>query len=135
MNKTVHIIDYIKGKVRTHSQIEQEFKKYNREIKQMYNNDVNTYICNMCNQNKMLIVENNGYLVSDRIFSPSSYAKLINIRDIKNNNITLEEFDKIVADKYDLWNYPLTEYLHIVENRYRVVLVKFSNGEFRFVEV
>ena len=50
-------------------------------------------------------------------------------------NVSVAEFDEIVADNYNLWNFHLTDYSEIVENGLQVVVVKFKNGDYRFVEV
>ena len=55
--------------------------------------------------------------------------------------VTLEEFEEILEEnKICLWNYPLTEIDHIIENDIDVVLVRFpemdaSGYEYRFCEI
>ena len=54
--------------------------------------------------------------------------------------VTLDEFEKFLKEKeVCLWNYPLTEIDHIIENNMDVVLVRFpemyGGYEYRFCEI
>lgn len=55
-------------------------------------------------------------------------------------NVTLEKFEKILKkNEVCLWNYPLEEIDHIIENNIDVVLVRFpkmyGGYEYRFCEI
>lgn len=62
---------------------------------------------------------------SEKIYSPQSYLEAVTgkcyiirgVNDIETIEIILEDYD------LELWNYPLSEIDHIVENRLDVVLV------------
>ena len=70
--------------------------------------------------------------MNEKFYTPSQYGELISL-DIPDT-IQLDEFDEITS-KHCLWNYPLDEHSHIVENDLKVVVVRFNNGECRFVEI
>ena len=55
-------------------------------------------------------------------------------------DVTLEECEKILKEReVCLWNYPLTEIDHIIENNINVILVRFPENyggyDYRFCEV
>lgn len=55
-------------------------------------------------------------------------------------NITLKELEDLFKEEeICLWNYPLTEIEHIIENELKVVLVRFPEDigeyEYRFCEI
>lgn len=131
--QTVYVIDYLENKVRTKADIRKQFIKCPEELRWDFCNSADEYIYRMQEQGKMLVVSPNGYIVSNKIISPKQYGTLLKINI--PSSVDIATFDKIVADKYNLWNYTLNEYKHIVENKLKVVVVKFHNGEYRFVEV
>lgn len=134
-NSPQHIINYIEGKVEAYSTIKTRFNHQESSFRFKFNNNVDNYISAMQQEGKMLVIQDNGVIKSPVVYSPKTYAKAKNIKEIKSN-IDLVQFDKIVADKYGFWNYPLNEYKHIVENGLQVVVVKFElNGTYRFVQV
>lgn len=54
--------------------------------------------------------------------------------------ISLKKFEKILEEyEVNLWNYPLTEIDHIIENNIDVILVRFpefyGGYEYRFCEI
>ena len=54
--------------------------------------------------------------------------------------VTIDEFEEILEEnEICLWNYPLTEIDHIIENNIDVVLVRFTDDydgyEYRFCEI
>lgn len=61
---------------------------------------------------------------SEQIYSPQNYLEAVtgNCYIIRGDN-DIEEIEKILKYDYDLWNYPLSEIDHIVENELNVVLV------------
>ena len=62
---------------------------------------------------------------SEQIYSPQNYIEAVtgNCYLIRGDN-DIEEIEEILADYgYELWNYPLSEIDHIVENKLNVVLV------------
>lgn len=62
---------------------------------------------------------------SEKIYSPQNYLEAVTgecyiirrVNDIETIEVILEDYD------LELWNYPLSEIDHIVENRLDVVLV------------
>lgn len=84
---------------------------------------------------QIVILEKNGYIVSNKVYSPAEYTKEFGIEENIKDDISLAEFDEIVADGHNLWNHALSEYSEIVENDCEVVLVKFQTDGYRFVEV
>ena len=57
-----------------------------------------------------------------------------------SEDVTLGEFEEILEEReINLWNYPLTEIEHIIENEINVVLVRFPDEydgyDYRFCEV
>ena len=49
--------------------------------------------------------------------------------------ISIEKFDMIVANKFNLWNYPADEEEIIIDNKSRTVQVQFNDGTIRLVEI
>ena len=82
---------------------------------------------------------------SEQVYAPENYVCAVtgNYYFFKHNMTPLEEIRYLLGPEYDLWDYPLTEIDHIVENNLDVVLVDVSrfktNGEwiseFRWFEV
>lgn len=129
---TVYIIDYIEQKVRTRADIRKHFINGSEEFRWDYCNSVDEYIYRMQKQGKMLVIENNGTIMSNKILSPRQYGQLCKLKIAAD--ISLCKFDELTS-KINCWNYPLSEYMHVVENELKVVVVKFSDGTYRFVEV
>ena len=82
---------------------------------------------------------------SNGIYSPQNYVEAVtgNCYIFRSDN-TGEEIQKLLKENgYDLWDYPLAEIEHIVENQLNVVLVDvsgFNDGdkweqEYRWFEV
>lgn len=71
----------------------------------------------------------------DVCLNSADYLNLVTDREI-TENLTLEQLEKL---KLDVWNYPLTEIEHIIENQIQVVLVRFpkkdGDYEYRFCEL
>ena len=82
---------------------------------------------------------------SEQIYSPQSYVGAVtgNYYFFKHNMTPLEEIRFLLDPELELWDYPLTEIDHIVENNLDVVLVDVSHynekdefiTEFRWFEV
>lgn len=70
-------------------------------------------------------------VLSKNIYSPQSYIEAVtgNYYIFRNDTTRLEEIQSLLClnDFEDLWNYPLNEIGHIVENRINVVLVDVSD--------
>lgn len=71
----------------------------------------------------------------DTCLDSMEYVELVT-GDEPVDNISLEELEEM---ELDLWNYPLTEIEHIIENNLNVVLVRFpemyGGYDYRFCEV
>lgn len=135
--KTIYVIERPFGCdslsfITTKAKIKRDFIKMPDEIRWDFCNFHEEWIYRREEEGFYTVIQDNGYIKSDKIFTPKQYGKLLGINIPAN--ISLEEFDKTVADEYCLWNYPLTEYQHIVDNNLQVIVVKFNNGEYRFVE-
>jgi hypothetical protein len=131
--ETVYILDFRANKIKTKTEIEKDFCRAPEEFRWDFCNSVDEYIFRMERAGEYVVVKNNGYIVSNKILTPKQYGDALNMRIPAD--ITLAQFDEITDNKYGIWNYPLFEYKHIVENNLKVVLVRFKNGEHRFVEV
>ena len=70
--------------------------------------------------------------IEAEVYTPSEYGTLIGA--IIPDSITIDKFDEFVANNYGLWNYPLKEVSHILQNDLSVVLVCFEEGA-RLVEI
>ena len=70
--------------------------------------------------------------IETEVYTPSEYGTLIGA--IIPDSITIDKFDEFVANNYGLWNYPLKEVSHILQNDLSVVLVCFKEGA-RLVEI
>lgn len=77
----------------------------------------------------------NKGIIYNKIYSVNEYADKFTPKEKFPSNISIENFDEIVSDKYGFWNYPLSETDEIIENSLNTVLVEFSSGEFRLVEI
>lgn len=70
-------------------------------------------------------------VLSKDIYSPQRYIESLteHCYILGNNTSILEEIQSLLClnDFEDLWNYPLNEIGHIVENRINVVLVDVSD--------
>lgn len=130
---TVYIIDLTTGSLTTANKVKLKFIKLPDEIRWDFCNSSREYIFQMERSGQCVVVKNNGYIVSNKVITPKQYGETLKINI--PSNITVAQFDEIVSDRYNLWNYPLSEYKHIVENNLKVVVVKFKSGECRFVEV
>lgn len=83
---------------------------------------------------------------SEHVYAPQNYVGAVtgNYYFFKHDITPLEEIQYLLAmNEYELWDYPLTEIDHIVENNLNVVLVDVSRynekgefiTEFRWFEV
>lgn len=70
-------------------------------------------------------------VLSKDIYSPQSFIEAVtgNYYIFRNDTTILDEIDTLLCLNYleNLWNYPLTEIEHIVENKINVVLVDVSD--------
>ena len=64
---------------------------------------------------------------------PSEFGRFTRIGGL-SDEMSIAEFDTIVGDRYNLWNYPIDEYLYTQDNEYKIVAVKFNEG-YRLVQV
>lgn len=131
--KSVYVIDIHNDKVTTANKIKLDFAKMPEEVRWDFCNNYEEYIYRMEQAGNCVVLRRNHTIMCDKIVTPKQYGDRLGI-DMPNN-ITLELFDRVVADGYCLWNYPLCEYEYIVQNGLKVVLVKFASGEYRFVQV
>lgn len=74
-------------------------------------------------------------ILSDKIFTPTEYMKIMGYKDQISDNISVEKFDKLVTDVYGLWNYCIEDESEIIENENKAIAVKFKDGTIRYVEV
>ena len=130
---TVYVVDTTLCDIKTVNQIKKEFSREKKEIRDKFYNNYVKYIDYLEKTGRYVIVKRNGHIVSPKILTPKQYGTLIKVSI--SCDITLSEFDSVISDILGLWNYPLDEYQHIVENNLSVVVVKFKSGEYRFVEV
>lgn len=81
---------------------------------------------------------------SDQIYSPENYVCGITGKYyfFKHNMHPIDEIHHLLDSDYELWDYPLTEIDHIVENNLNVVIVDCSHyegdawiAEYRWFEV
>jgi hypothetical protein len=81
---------------------------------------------------------------SDQIYSPENYVCGVtgNYYFFKNKMHPVDEIHYLLDPDYEIWDYPLTEIDHIVENDLDVVLVDCSHyeegeyvSEYRWFEV
>lgn len=112
------------------------FNKMPWEIKLDFFDTFDEYIYQGCESGNLIEIKKGDVLASEQIFSPSIYASRFTpgLRPKIEDDITMEEFDKRVADGRGLWNYLLESYDEIKENEHKVVIVKFNEG-YRFVEI
>lgn len=78
-------------------------------------------------------------VVSDKAYSPVEYAKEIGLKAEVTNSITSNELRELMDNESDnllrnLWDYPLSEIDHLIENKQPVVLVIFED-EVRWFEI
>ena len=135
--KTIYVIERPFGCdslsfITTKAKIKRDFIKMPDEIRWDFCNSHKEWIYCREEEGFYTVIQDNGYIRSDKVFTPKQYGNLLGIKIPAD--ISLEEFDKTVADKYCLWNYPLAEYQHIVDNDLQTVVVKFDDDEYRFVE-
>lgn len=130
--KTTYIIDVVNEEITTKGKIRKEFVRNDDDFRWWHGNSSENYIYELENDGKLIVIEENGHIMSDKIFTPKQYGKLVEISI--PSDISLEKFDEITSE-HNLWNYPLSEYSHIVENDLKVVVVKFNNYDYRFVEI
>lgn len=74
----------------------------------------------------------NNCVKSNQIYSPENYISAITglYYFLKHNTHPINEIQDILSEHgYELWDYPLTEINHIVENNLNVVLVNCSYYE------
>ena len=82
---------------------------------------------------------------SEQIYAPQNYVGAVtgNYYVLRHHSHPIEEIQYCLAiNGYELWDYPLTEIDHIVENNLNVVLVDCSHyegdafiNEYRWFEV
>lgn len=82
---------------------------------------------------------------SDQVYAPQNYVGAVtgNYYFFKHDMSPIEEIQYLLQmNEYELWDYPLTEIDHIVENNLDVVLVDCSHyegdmfvNEYRWFEV
>ena len=130
--KTTYIINVVNEEITTKTKIKKEFVCDDDDFRWWYCNSSENYIYELENDGKLIVIEENGHIMSDKIYTPSQYGKLVGISI--PSSVSLEKFDEITSE-YCLWNYPLCEYSHIVENDLKVVVVKFDCDNYRFVEI
>ena len=130
-----YIINLQSGLVATESELSEVFYKQSKEFRLNYYNNHKEFIFQMEKAGKYIRIQRNGYIVSNKIFTPRQYGILMKLKVFIPTNVSVAEFDEIVADNYNLLNFHLTDYSEIVENGLQVVVVKFKNGDYRFVEV
>lgn len=75
-----------------------------------------------------------GIIVPEHVFTPTEYCNMVIPDKMISDDITIEEFDKILTDEYNMRNYPLSETSEIIEKGLDVVIVKFNEG-LRLVEI
>lgn len=130
------IVLITKNTIIDREELKESFNRFPEEIRWgEYAGSFAEYLYRGEEMGQIVILEKNGYIVSNKVYSPAEYAKVFGIEENIKDDISLVEFDEIVADGHNLWNIALSEYSEIVENDYEVVLVKFKNDGYRFVEV
>lgn len=135
MKKVIYVKE---NEVKDYKEEEKEFANMPEEIRWgEYAGAFEEYLYQGEQMGRVIILEKNKNIMSDKIYSPADYAREFGIEENIRNDISLAEFEEIVGDctTHNLWNYPLTEYSEIVENDGKVVLVKFETDGYRFVEV
>jgi hypothetical protein len=130
---TVYIIDLTTGDMTTAAKVTARFVRAPEEFRWDFCNSSKEYIYRMEEQGDYVVVKQNGYIMSNKILTPKQYGEIIKVNIPAN--VSLAKFDEVIADRYNLWNYPINEYKHVVENGLKVVVVRFSNGECRLVEI
>lgn len=130
---TVYIIDLTTGDMTTAAKVTARFVRAPEEFRWDFCDSSEEYIYRMEEQGDYVVVKQNGYIMSNKVLTPKQYGELIKINIPAN--VSVAKFDEVITNKYNLWNYPLNEYKHIVENNLKVVVVKFQSGQYRFVEV
>jgi len=141
MNTTYYIYKNDSSIV-TKGELKKGFIRFPEEIRWDYCNSSEEYIYQGIECGALIEIKKDNVFASDKILTPSQYARFTNIDSISDNT-SVEEFDIAVADRYCKWNYPLSEYNLVKENCLdpntlkgtRVVVVKFKDGTYRLVEV
>lgn len=96
--------------------------EYERNAK--YENNFETYLSSL------------GYTAL-QIMSPSEYAAILGVRETIKDDISIAQFDEIIADDYGAWNYPLDEFDEASGSTDGwLVVVKFiTDSDERIVEI
>ena len=134
-NKKHYAIIVTDNKLTTIETLCRNFDKMPEEIRWDYCDCAEEYICRGEVEGELIVLDNEDSIVVKSPLTPNQYGR--QFLGIKiPNDITIEEFDILVADKYNLWNYPLNEFNETIENDSNVVIVKFDKeSTYRFVEV
>ena len=71
----------------------------------------------------------------DQLYSPQSYLELVTGHCYIVHEGTVQEIERILKrNKLELWNYPLAEIVHIIENNIPVVLVECTSSEAPYIQ-
>ncbi len=115
-------------------ELTEDFIRFPEEIRWDFCNASVEYIHKGIESGNLIEIKSNGTIMSEHIYSPSEYGVLIGIKDYISDSISISKFDELIADKYNKWNYPLSEINYLKDNDAHVVIVCFPDG-YRFVEI
>lgn len=72
---------------------------------------------------------------SDTVHSPQNYLELVTGYCYIIHEGTVAEIEKILKENdLELWNYPLSEIGHIIQNDIDVVLVECTSGDAPYIQ-
>lgn len=116
-------IIFVEGNIADYDEEEQKFISSCEEFRWDYCN----CFCEYLHRIKALVVPAIKY-------TPIQYVVLSCLDVEMYDDISISEFDKLVADNFNLWNYSISDSSEIVENDLSVVMVEFTT-ETRLVQI
>lgn len=73
--------------------------------------------------------------IIDKTLTPTEYVKAMNINEPSiTDNISIADFDELIADEYGLWNYCIEDADHVLKDDHICVYVQFIEDT-RLVEI
>lgn len=88
---------------------------------------------NFCNSFREYLIQTRGLVFRD-VMMPSEYSAEY-LKEELDDGISIEQFDREVADVYGLWNYSIDDIDELVGRDTEYILVDFGREGQRLVEV
>ena len=128
-----YYLDVKTGEVMDSEEIEARFGKLPWEIADEYGDCPCEWVERGVRSGELVeLSKENGFAWCEPLL-PSEFARRAEVEEVITDDIGIEAFDMIVADGYNLWNYPLSEFFDLQAKGTIMVLVSFKEG-YRLVE-